>query len=975
MQYAELVVMTPIRRRMVTIEDASSDTAEGYDPLGPTFHYAIPPALRGRVAVGQMVWATLRTRPVQGIVVGLSDTSPVEDTKELAGLVWPDPVLSPEQIELARWIGRTYLSPLLYTLRLMLPPGLEQRAELVAELVPDVVLPPNLTPAQRQVVAMLARRGGAPVSEVGQKLRGGARVVDQLIERGVVAKRYRFEPPRVGPKIGRMVRLVADDEAVEQAIPQLGIASKQADALAVLAESDDPLPTLADVCRRAGCGPGPVRALAKRGWVEITERRELIAPLLSPQAIDEAIATDLRRAPRQAAVLAALRDRAAPVPATELYRETGTSSGVLRALEARGYVQRITEQPAVLLRLSGDEVEEAIIELRHARKQVEVLDFLQAEGEPVWIGWVYAQTEATLDTLRALEAHGLIRIEEEEVWRDPLAGREFAPAEPPRLTPDQERVWREIEAGIREGRHRAYLLHGVTGSGKTEIYLQALAEVVRQGRQAIVLVPEIALTPQTIRRFAARFPDRVAVWHSQLSLGERYDTWRRVRAGERDVVIGSRSAIFAPLPRLGLIVVDEEHEPSYKQERAPRYHARDVAVERARLAGATVILGTATPDVVSYHRAQRGEYRLLELPQRIMGYRGLAAGTGVSLTSPLPAVHVVDMRQELRAGNRSMFSRALQRALRDTLAASEQAILFLNRRGTATFVMCRDCGLVLRCPRCDVPLTYHSAGDDLVCHHCHRRQPTPDTCPHCWSGRIKFFGAGTQRVEAEVQKLFPQARLLRWDRDVTRTKGAHDLILDRFIAHQADVLIGTQMIAKGLDMPLVTLVGVVSADTALYLPDFRAGERTFQLLTQVAGRAGRSARGGRVIVQTYTPEHYCIRAASGHDYATFYRQEIAHRRELLLPPFRRLVRLVYVHASRQRCEEQTGRLAEVLRHKIARLGLPGVELIGPAPCFLGRLRGQHRWQIVVRAPDPHALLADQPLPLGWRVDVDPVSLL
>jgi primosomal protein N' (replication factor Y) len=508
------------------------------------------------------------------------------------------------------------------------------------------------------------------------------------------------------------------------------------------------------------------------------------------------------------------------------------------------------------------------------------------------------------------------------------------------------------------------------------------------GRGAIVLVPEIALTPQTIRRFAARFPGHIAVQHSRLSPGERYDTWRRIRAGEVDVVIGPRSAVFAPMPHLGLIVMDEEHEWSYKQQdMPPRYHAREVALKLAELTGAVVILGSATPDVASYYKAQRGEYKLLELPKRIMGHRRQEVGGGRlrykelepeyrgAYYLELPPVQIVDLRQELRAGNRSIFSRALQQAMTEALDAGEQIILFLNRRGTATFIMCRDCGHVLKCPRCDATLTYHGARDELICHHCNRRSAVPSVCPNCWSKRIKFFGIGTQKVEAVTQELFPQARLLRWDRDATGSKDAHDIFLERFINHEADVMIGTQMVAKGLDLPLVTLVGVINADTALYLPDFRAGERTFQILTQVAGRAGRSVLGGQVIVQTYTPEHYCIRAASRHDYEGFYRQELAFRREQGYPPFRRLAQLVYTHSNAARCEEEADKLYRLLRHKIARLGLSGVDLIGPAPCFRRRLRGKYRWQIVVRAADPRALLADMAFPLGWRIDMDPVSLL
>jgi primosomal protein N' (replication factor Y) len=498
-------------------------------------------------------------------------------------------------------------------------------------------------------------------------------------------------------------------------------------------------------------------------------------------------------------------------------------------------------------------------------------------------------------------------------------------------------------------------------------------------------VPEIALTPQTIRRFSARFPGKVTVWHSELGEGERFDMWRRVRTEHpaAQVVVGSRSALFLPFPDLGLIVLDEEHEPSYKQERTPRYHARTAAIELGRLTGAPVILGSATPALETYFAARRGEITLLTLPKRILGRHG-DAGTQNLLpfavpadenTTDLPKVRIVDMRQELRAGNRSMFSRALSAGLRHVLNAGQQAILYLNRRGAATFVMCRDCGHVEACPRCATPLTFHAEGEALVCHHCNRRYPAPATCPDCGGRRIRYFGTGTERVEEAVKLEFPDARTLRWDRDVTGAKGSHDAILSKFVAHEADVLIGTQMIAKGLDLPLVTLVGVIAADTGLFLPDFRAAERTFQLLTQVAGRAGRSALGGEVVVQTYHPDHYAIVAASNHDYESFYRQEMAFRRQQGYPPVGRLARLVYYDSQRAKAQAEATRMAEQLRGEITRLASPETDLVGPAPCFFSQQRGEYRWQIVVRSPDPAALLRNVPVPLGWRLDIDPVDLL
>jgi primosomal protein N' (replication factor Y) len=708
---------------------------------------------------------------------------------------------------------------------------------------------------------------------------------------------------------------------------------------------------------------------------------------------------------REQQALVALLQREGEVPWSGLGRRLGLKNyrRLVAGLARRGVVRkwsllaeaRARPKTERVARLKVELTAEVGEKLRRAPVQRAIVEYLDKEG-PTAASEIYAQVGGSSATLKALVDKGLVEVEEREVWRDPLQGRTFVSSAPPRLTEAQDAAWRGIEASLSRDGSEVFLLHGVTGSGKTEIYLRALDEVLARGQQAIVLVPEIALTPQTIRRFAARFPGRIAVLHSGLSMGERYDGWRRVRDGLVDIVIGSRSAIFAPVPSLGIIVIDEEHEWSYKQDRTPRYHARDVAVKRAEIVGCKVILGTATPDLVSYYRAEQGRYRLLHLPQRIMGHRrrieeqrvqhGLderrmsvvrevGEGYDEAMYMELPPVEVVDLRQELKTGNRCIFSRALQEAMSETLAAHEQVILFLNRRGATTFVICRDCGYVLKCKRCDVPLAYHSADDDLVCHHCNWRTFLPDSCPSCWSGRIKQFGLGTQRVEAVTRQLFPEATVVRWDRDTTGGKMSHEKILEKFINHEADVMIGTQMIAKGLDLPLVTLVGVMSADTALRLPDFRAGERTFQLLTQVAGRAGRSPLGGKVILQTYAPDHYCITAASQHDYEGFYRQEKEFRREQRYPPFSHLVRLVYVDRDAERCEQGANRMRDVLENKIARLGLPEIDVIGPAPAFLSRIRGQYRWHLVVRGRDPHALLEGVDFGRGWRVDVDPVSLL
>ena len=1030
LMFAEIAVHTPMARRMTAGDEAGDDDA----PLGVTFHYSVPAHLAEALQPGHLVWVPFGREELHGVVLALTDAAPDGvRTRALLDLVLPDPVLTPVQLDLARWLSGRTLASILDCLLLMLPAGLAQKAEPVLALTGegrrllgggvtltpgpspsegegrrllggDVTLTPGPSPSEGEgrvaqmsfeaadfvealhdgpyfaqlpglkgeqyaLLAYLLAHEQAP-ERVLARLEGDLSrrsLVDPLIERGLLTRQRRIAEPPLKPKTGKQVALSANQEAIDQALPTLGRQSKQADVLAWLGEHPEPAPTLAAVCDAVGCSAAPVRSLAERGWLRI-EADKTVALLLPP-----------------------------------------------------------------------DQVRERLIELRGGEKYRRVLNALAGEGEPVWVGWLYAEIGADLATLRDLAAAGLISLGEAEIWRDPLAGRAFVADTPPALTDDQARVWAEIERGMRndeggtmndesgvrnpqsETHHSSFiiphfLLHGVTGSGKTEIYLRAIQATLDASKQAIALVPEIALTPQTVRRFAARFGDRVTVYHSDLSPGERYDVWRKARAGEVQVVVGARSALFLPLPNIGLIVLDEEHDPSYKEsQRSPRYHARDAALHLARLSGATLLLGSATPALETFYAAQLGQIHLLELPRRIMGhakaiaeqqkqlhlrqtvYRPVDALHPETRYAELPPVQVIDLRQELRAGNRSMFSRVLQEAMDRVLAAKQQAILFLNRRGSATFVICRDCGYVLNCEHCDVPLTYHEgversgvarsetghsnfdtrgAGSGLiVCHHCGRRAVQPEQCPECASRRIRYLGAGTEKIAEQVSALWPQARVVRWDRDVTGRKGSHDAILEQFASRQADVMVGTQMIAKGLDLPLVTLVGVINADVGLYLPDFRAAERSFQLLTQVAGRAGRSLLGGQVIVQSYKPEHYAIQAARRHDYLDFSRQELSFRRELGYPPFRRLARLIFMHSERERVKAEAEALARGLRFAIHERGASGVDLIGPAPCFFGREQGKYRWHIILRAVDPAAFLRAFDIPAGWRVDVDPVSLL
>jgi primosomal protein N' (replication factor Y) len=947
---------------------------------GDTFHYRVPQSLAGRIAQGHLVIVPFGRARVYGIVTALSDTSPLEQLKEIESLALPAPVVTPAQIALARWMRDEYLTTLPHCLFAMLPPGLVRPAQAVYRLKEIAgPLPADLTGTTRAVVNLLARQGPLRLTQLQYRLKLKRktirRALARLRRRGLVASESVLPPVGGGARQVRYVRLLADDEAMAAARPHLGHDSAQARVLRHLAATPDPLPTLEAVCNAADCSPGPVRALVEKGWVTLTPRQTTLVPALSPGELAKLAAQKESRAPRQAELLRYLAGHPGPVAWDAARRDTGASSSVARALEEAGLIRRVAQEPAVLLRLSPQEAESRALELRGGTAQAAALDTLRREGEPLWVSWLYAETGCALQDLYRLEELGLVELAGAETWPDASAG-EAAPETAPPLTPDQSAAWAEIQSALRSDPPRAdvTLLHGVTGSGKTELYLRALAETLAQGRQGVILVPEISLTPQTVGRFTARFPGRVAVYHSDLSMSERYEVWRRVRDGRVEVVVGPRSALFVPFPRLGLIVLDEEHSTSYKQPRTPHYHARDAAIALGRVAGAPVILGSATPDLVSYHRARQGRYRLLRLSKRILGHRP-CPGPAAARYATLPPVTVVDLRDELRAGNRSVFSRALHSALAETLHRSRQAILFLNRRGAATFVNCRDCGHVLRCSRCDVPLTYHSSDGRLVCHHCGRRSSPPEVCPRCGGRHVRYFGIGTQRVEAAVRRHFPAARVLRWDRDTVGSRWGHERLLRAFVEGQADVLVGTQMVTKGLDLPQVTLVGVIAADTALHLPDFRAAERTFQLLTQVAGRAGRSPLGGRVVVQSYSPGSYAVQAAARHDYEAFYRQELAFRRQTGYPPFYRLARLVCAHTDPDRCQAQAREMHDTLKRQIARLGLADVALVGPAPCFITRVRGRYRWQIVVRAPRPQELLRHVGLPLGWKVNVDPVSLL
>ncbi|MBF2363908.1 primosomal protein N' [Listeria marthii] len=566
---------------------------------------------------------------------------------------------------------------------------------------------------------------------------------------------------------------------------------------------------------------------------------------------------------------------------------------------------------------------------KNAKAQSRVLAFFQAfEGTEITAVDLKKQAETTDTTIKKLADLGLLTIQEKIISRDPYENHQFEKSESLQLLPNQQIACEKINAAKEQ---ETFLIHGVTGSGKTEIYLQTIEAKLKEGKEAIVLVPEISLTPQMVERFKSRFGSEVAVLHSALSSGEKYDEWRKIERKEARVVVGARSAVFAPFENLGIIIIDEEHEASYKQEDNPRYHARDVAIWRATKYQCPVVLGSATPSLESFARAKKGVYTLIELPSRVND-------------RAMPEVNVVDMREELRKENRTEFSTELLEKIKDRIAKKEQTVLMLNRRGYSSFVMCRDCGYVVECPNCDISLTYHQSSNQMKCHYCGHEERVPQQCPSCEGEHIRYFGTGTQKVEESLTKLIPEARVIRMDVDTTRTKGAHEKLLNSFRNHEADILLGTQMIAKGLDFPDITLVGVLNADTMLHLPDFRASERTFQLLTQVSGRAGRHERTGEVVVQSYNPEHYSIEFAKKHDFIGFYNHEMQLRKMGSYPPFYYLTMINVSDENEMKAIRTIQEMAQFLRGKLG----PDAVILGPVPSTITRIKNKYRYQCIIK---------------------------
>jgi len=909
-------------------------------PVNKTFHYHIPEELAPLTQIGSLVRVEFGVAMQPAIVLALHDTTDIPETKPILEVVSDTPVLPPAYVRLGYWLSETYMESIGYCIWTMLPPGLIGKGNYDISLKdPDADPRGSL---QTEIVEFLRENGTQRMTVLKKQFKGRSlnTSLARLVELGIVEKKPFLMSASIKRKKEHIVKMTFPGKQIANISRNVGKSVKKADLLEFIARQSDTAIPVDEALLKAGVKSRSVlNHLVAEGLVTVN-------------------------------------------PSTDEAEET------------------------VTLKVSQTKVDEVLMDWRESAPYLQILHHVADTPNPLTVSEIMDETSGMQRHINKLVSDGLIELSEMPVWRDSLSDRDFYPKTAPKLTPDQQAVWDVIHQAIEaqdnlDQEVARFLLHGVTGSGKTELYLRAIDAVIQQGKRAIFLVPEIALTSQTIRRVAERFPDQVAIYHGSLPREEKYDTWQRARAGEINIIVGTRSALFTPLPDVGLIILDEEHSPSYKQTPPEHeqyldanlavipYHARDVAEKLMQSRNGTVILGSATPDIATYYRAQKGHYEYLHLPQRIMGHRQRIAEQakriGVTpkyqpesddaLHIGLPPVTVVDMRSELRSGNTSMFSRDLQDGLKTVLERGEQAMLLLNRRGQSTYVFCRDCGYVVMCDRCDSPMTHHRQGEQMRCHHCGYSHPTPQTCPSCESKRIKFFGAGTQQVEQALKKLYPDVRTLRWDADTVSKPELHHEILQRFINREADIVIGTQMIAKGLDLPLVTLVGVVSADLGLALPDYRAGERVFQLLTQVAGRAGRGILGGKVILQTYQPGHYVMQFASQHDYLGFVDKELAYRREMGYPPFRRLARLLFQFHDFYKAQKQAEEGARRVKHLLDKHGMTGTELIGPAPCFFTRIDRHYRWHLLLRGPNPAKALGELRMEQGWQLDIDPVDVL
>jgi primosomal protein N' (replication factor Y) len=720
----------------------------------------------------------------------------------------------------------------------------------------------------------------------------------------------------------------------------------------------------------------------------IEKRSRQVVFLRREPTADELMALS-ERAPVQGKILQLLlKHQRLTVKSLEKQTESSGLRSALTALSENGYISLVQSFDK---RIAAEKIEQYVTMLSAGREYLHLhaedkskrravdrrlISILAAQSQPLTKKEFMLLASASSAQVKRLRNLGLIEITAKQVDRNPYAGS-VGQAPQYVLNTAQSEATARLTSAVAAGQFAVFLLFGVTGSGKTQVYIESIRRALADGKGAIVLVPEISLTPQAVARFQSSFGEDVAVMHSRLSAGERLDAWKRVRAGRARVVVGARSAVFAPVKNLGLIVVDEEHESSYKQhDPPPRYHARDVAVMRAKLRSAIAVLGSATPSTETYFNALRGKYHLLELPQRIDDV-------------PMPAVQIVDLARQRRVmrGEQVVLSPLMRRSIEERLARKEQIILLQNRRGFAPLLRCQQCSYVRFCDNCNIPLTYHRRGKMLRCHYCNASERAPEVCPQCASADILFAGIGTQRVEAAIAEQFPTARIARMDLDTTRGKLAHDRILQEFGSGRYDILLGTQMVAKGLDFHRVTLVGVILADVGLLMPDFRAAERTFQLLAQVAGRAGRGALAGKVIIQTYSPEHVCLVCARDHDFKKFYHYEIQQRQQLGYPPFNRLAMVLFRHAQEPQARDAAQQFAEALRRQRG-----AFTIYGPTPSPLERLQNMYRFQILLKSDhrrDPGAAQMRQALGAAYQtfkaqhqfsrvqvsMDVDPVTML
>ncbi len=604
----------------------------------------------------------------------------------------------------------------------------------------------------------------------------------------------------------------------------------------------------------------------------------------------------------------------------------------------KNFANRTKDKTAIFvsLALEKEKVQEYIVNNKiKSEKQKRILEYL-IENEKIIQPELIENTETSRAIIKTLEKNGLIKLQEEKVIRNPLKNKNIKQKDKLKFTEEQEIAYKKVEDSIKKQEYKQYLLYGVTGSGKTEIYLQLIEKVINEGKSAIMLVPEISLTPQMINRFIERFgKDIIAVLHSKLSVGERHDSWERIEEGEARIIIGARSAIFAPVCNLGIIIIDEEHDPSYKSEMAPRYNAKEVANQIAEYNSIPLLLGSATPDIVTFYKAQNEDIELLTLSKR-------------ANNSSLPNIQLVDLKQELANGNRTMISVKLYKLIQENLKNKKQTILFLNRRGFSTFIMCRDCGYVAKCKNCNISLTYHKKEEKLKCHYCGYEEGIHKICPECGSKKIKYFGTGTQKLELEINKIFPNASTIRMDIDTVTKKNSHEEILERFNKEQIDILIGTQMIVKGHHFPNVTLVGVVSADGSLNIDDYRASERTFDLLVQVAGRAGRERQQGNVIVQTYNPDNYSIQYAKKQNYDDFYNIEIKLRNQLRYPPFCDIIMFGISGEMEEVVSKTANKLYKELKESIEQEELIA-NILKPLPAPIDKIKNRYRWRIIIKA--------------------------